>query len=157
MKKHEPGGESQARAEGIRLSLAEGADRRGASAIVAALRVAVEATRSRDRRQHSADLVDGGGSRRVWILMGLAVLLWPRVRIGELDRVFGTDAVIDGLWAAPGVAAETTRGVQVVMEGIAASHRGRRIGFSVRVGELVHVIAIWDRQGNRRNNGEGAR
>ena len=34
------------------------------------------------------------------ILMGLAVLLWPGVRLGELVALFGTYAVLDGIWAA---------------------------------------------------------
>ena len=84
------------------------------------------------------------------ILMGLAVLLWPSVRLGELVALFGTYAVLDGIWAAAWAVRASRRpleGWPVVLEGIVSVAVGVvALGFpfeSARVVHIVHVIATW--------------
>ena len=81
------------------------------------------------------------------ILMGLAVLLWPSVRLGELVALFGTYAVLDGIWAAAWAVRASRRpleGWPVVLEGIVSVAVGVvALGFPFESARFVHVIAIW--------------
>jgi len=81
------------------------------------------------------------------ILMGLAVLLWPSVRLGELVALFGTYAVLDGIWAAAWAVRASRRpleGWPVVLEGIVSVAVGIvALGSPFESAGFVHMIATW--------------
>jgi uncharacterized membrane protein HdeD (DUF308 family) len=81
------------------------------------------------------------------ILMGLAVLLWPGVGLGELVALFGTYAVLDGIWAAAWAVRASRRpleGWPVVLEGIVSVAVGIvALGSPFESARFVHMIATW--------------
>jgi len=81
------------------------------------------------------------------ILMGLAVLLWPGVGLGELVALFGTYAVLDGIWAAAWAVRASRRpleGWPVVLEGIVSVAVGIvALRSPFESARFVHMIATW--------------
>jgi uncharacterized membrane protein HdeD (DUF308 family) len=81
------------------------------------------------------------------ILLGLAVLLWPGVRLGEVVTLFGTYAVLDGIWAAAWAVRAARRpleGWPVILEGVVSVALGVvALGFPFESARVAHVIAVW--------------
>lgn len=81
------------------------------------------------------------------VLLGLAILLLPRVGLGELVVLFGSYALLDGLWAVASalrVSPWALAAWPVALEGLA----GIALGVLAFVypwlpRELVHLIAAW--------------
>lgn len=81
------------------------------------------------------------------ILLGLVVLLSPRVGVGELVVLFGSYALLDGIWAV-GWAVRASRrpleGWPVVLEGALSVAVGIvALGFPFEAAAFVRVIAPW--------------
>jgi len=81
------------------------------------------------------------------ILLGLVVLLSPRVGVGELVVLFGSYAFLDGIWAV-GWAVRASRhsleGWPVVLEGALSVAVGIvALGFPFEGAAFVRVIAPW--------------
>jgi len=81
------------------------------------------------------------------ILLGLIVLLTPGVALGELVVLFGSYAILDGLWAVGWALRASQRpleGWPVVLEGILSLAAGVvALGFPFEAAGFVHVIAPW--------------
>jgi len=81
------------------------------------------------------------------ILLGLAVLLWPRVGLGEVVTLFGTYAVLDGISAAAWAVRASRRpleGWPVVLEGVVSVALGVvALRFPFEAARFAHVIAVW--------------
>ena len=81
------------------------------------------------------------------ILLGLVVLLSPRVGVGELVVLFGSYAFLDGIWAMCWAAQASRRpleGWPVVLEGALSVAVGIvALGFPFEGAAFVHVIAPW--------------
>jgi hypothetical protein len=81
------------------------------------------------------------------ILLGLSVLLTPGVGLGELVVLFGSYAILDGLWAVGWALRASQRpleGWPVVLEGILSLAAGVvALGFPFEAAGFVHVIAPW--------------
>ena len=89
-------------------------------------------------------LVARGG---LGILLGLVVLLSPRVGIGELVVLFGSYALLDGIWAvswAVRASRHPLEGWPVVLEGALSVAVGIvALGFPFEAAAFVHMIAPW--------------
>jgi uncharacterized membrane protein HdeD (DUF308 family) len=81
------------------------------------------------------------------ILLGLVVLLSPRVGVGELVVLFGSYAFLDGIWAMCWAAQASRRpleGWPVVLEGALSVAVGiLALGFPFEAAAFVHMIAPW--------------
>jgi uncharacterized membrane protein HdeD (DUF308 family) len=81
------------------------------------------------------------------IVLGLAVLLWPRVGLGGVVTLFGTYAVLDGIWAVAWAVRASRRpleGWPVVLEGIVSVAIGVAALVSpFEAARVVPVIAVW--------------
>jgi uncharacterized membrane protein HdeD (DUF308 family) len=81
------------------------------------------------------------------ILLGLVVLLSPRVELGELVALFGSYAVLDGIWAVAWAVRSSRRpleGWPVVLEGALSVAVGIvAIVFPFEAAAFVLVIAPW--------------
>jgi uncharacterized membrane protein HdeD (DUF308 family) len=81
------------------------------------------------------------------ILLGLIVLLSPRVELGGLVVLFGSFAVLDGIWAVSWAVRTSRRpleGWPVVLEGALSVAVGIvALAFPFEAAAFVHVIAPW--------------
>jgi uncharacterized membrane protein HdeD (DUF308 family) len=81
------------------------------------------------------------------ILLGLVVLLSPRVALGELVVLFGGYAVLDGIWAvawAVRISRRPLEGWPVILEGALSVAVGIvAVGFPFEAAAFVLVIAPW--------------
>jgi len=81
------------------------------------------------------------------ILLGLVVLLSPRVDLGELVVLFGSYVVLDGIWAVAWAVRTSRRpleGWPVVLEGALSVAVGIvAVGFPFEAAAFVLVIAQW--------------
>ena len=81
------------------------------------------------------------------ILLGLAVLLWPGVGLGEVVTLFGIYAVLDGIWAVAWAVRASRRlleGWPVVLEGVVSVALGVvALGFPFESARVGHMIAVW--------------
>ena len=81
------------------------------------------------------------------ILLGLVVLLSPRVGIGELVVLFGGYAFLDGIWAVCWAVRASRRPLEgwlVVLEGALSVAVGIvALGFPFEAAAFAHMIAPW--------------
>jgi len=81
------------------------------------------------------------------IVLGLAVLLWPTVGLGELVALFGVYAVLDGIVAAFSAIRVSRRGIEawpVLLEGLFSIGLGVvALGDPFQSARFVYVVALW--------------
>lgn len=81
------------------------------------------------------------------ILLGLVVLLSPRMGVGELVVLFGSYALLDGIWAVCWAVRASRRpleGWPVLLEGALSVAVGIvAFGFPFEAAAFVHMIAPW--------------
>ena len=81
------------------------------------------------------------------ILLGLVVLLSPRVGVGELVVLFGSYTVLDGIWAVAWAVRTSRRpleGWPVVLEGALSVAVGIvALGFPFEAAAFVRMISPW--------------
>ena len=81
------------------------------------------------------------------ILLGLAVLLWPALRLGELVILFGTYALLDGILAAAWAVGGWRRPFDawpVLLEGIFSGALGViALGYPFQSSRILQTVVLW--------------
>jgi len=81
------------------------------------------------------------------IVLGLAVLLWPTVGLGELVTLFGLYALLDGIAAATWVVRASRRpleGWPVLLEAVCSVALGVvALGSPFQSAHFLHLVALW--------------
>jgi uncharacterized membrane protein HdeD (DUF308 family) len=81
------------------------------------------------------------------IVLGLAVLLWPTVGLGELVTLFGLYALLDGISAAAWVVRTSRRpleGWPVLLEAVCSVALGVvALGYPFQWAHFLDLVALW--------------